>query len=80
MTEPRFRTDVFLLRTLVGIFVVQAIFLLLAWLKCTEYVDALIENGTFHKGMHPCPDLAGKTEQLLTVAVATVLSLMSTKK
>jgi len=57
---------VFLMRTLVGVFVFQGILLLIAFVKCQS--PAM------------CPDLGGRTEKLFAIATATILSLLTKEK
>jgi hypothetical protein len=57
-----FRPQVFLFRTLVGIFLAQFAFLMFALIKCSS--------------REQCPDLGRRIENLCNVAVATTLSLL----
>ena len=68
-----FRPRVFLYRTLVGIFLVEALFLGFAFWKCSivipgQPVPLLAER---------CPKLGSRSQELFSIAVATVLSLLS---
>ena len=56
----------FLLRTLAGVFAFQGMLLLIAFMKCQSVTE--------------CPNLADKTEQLFSIATATILSLLSAQK
>ena len=70
-TRRPFRTRVFLLRTLVMIFVVQLGLLVFSFNKCSAMADK--------RELTPkevCPDLSDKSEKLFTVTIATVLSLL----
>ena len=73
MTGPApFRPRVFLYRTLVGIFLVEATFLGFAFWKCStpitgKPVPLIAER---------CPQLGARTQELFGVALATVLSLL----
>ena len=58
-----FRTHVFLYRMLASIFVVEAIFLAIAFTKC--------------KTPDNCPKLGDRSETLFTAAIATTLSLLT---
>lgn len=67
-----FRFRVFLYRTLVGIFLVEATFLGFAFWKCStpiagKPVPLIAER---------CPALGSRTQELFGVALATVLSLL----
>ena len=67
-----FRPRVFLYRTLVAIFSVEAIFLGFAFWKCStpitgKPVPLIAER---------CPSLGSRTQELFGVALATVLSLL----
>ena len=66
MTRRAFRPQIFLLRTLVGIFVAQFAILTFALVKC-------------HDKQH-CPDLGRRIENLCNVAVATTLSLLGVQQ
>lgn len=57
-----FRPQIFLLRTLVGIFIAQFSLLTFALIKCNDKTN--------------CPDLGRRIENLCNVAVATTLSLL----
>ena len=57
-----FRPQVFLLRTLVGIFIAHFVFLTYALTKCADRAS--------------CPELGRRIENLCNVAVATTLSLL----
>ena len=68
-----FRPRVFLFRTLVGIFLVEAIFLGFSFWKCSivipgKPVPLLTER---------CPKLGSRSQELFSIAIATVLSLLS---
>ncbi|MAA50622.1 MAG: hypothetical protein CMP83_10660 [Gammaproteobacteria bacterium] len=68
-----FRPRVFLYRTLVGIFLVEALFLGFAFWKCSiavpgKPVPMLAER---------CPKLGSRSQELFGIAVATVLSLLT---
>ena len=74
MKEIRpFRQRVFLLRVLVGIFLVESFFLAFAFWKCStpipgKPVPLLAER---------CPSIGQRTQELFGVAVATTLSLLT---
>ncbi len=61
-----FRPQVFLFRTLVGIFVAQFSLLTFALIKCNN--------------REQCPDLGRRIENLCNVAVATTLSLLGVRE
>jgi len=68
-----FRPRLFLYRTLIGIFLVEALFLAFAFWKCSipipgQSVPLLAER---------CPKLGSRSQELFSIAVATVLSLLS---
>ena len=74
-TRRPFRTRVFLLRTLVMIFVVQLGLLVFSFNKCSSIAES--------REITPqevCPNLADKSEKLFTVTIATVLSLLVGKE
>ena len=52
-----------LMRTLIGVFVCQGLLLAFAYYKCDKYEQ--------------CPNLGQRTEQLFSIATATILSLLS---
>ena len=70
-TRKPFRTRVFLLRTLVMIFVVELGLLVFSFSKCSSLAEKreLIPQEV-------CPNLADKSEKLFGVTIATVLSLL----
>jgi len=57
---------VFLVRTLVGVFVFQGVLILIAFIKC--------------KSPEMCPQLGDRTEKLFGIATATFLSLLSKER
>ena len=69
--SDNFRPMVFLYRMLLGIFVVEAIFLGAAYKGCIE-----MTQGT-RNIQEVCPRLAERSDNLFGVAIATVLSLMT---
>lgn len=66
-----FRTRVFLLRTLVMIFVIQLSLLVFTFGQC-----ASLANKRMVVPGEVCPELADRTETLFGLAIATVLSLL----
>ena len=70
-----FRREVFLLRTLVGIFVFEFLLLGFSFHKCAERVGKSQDSGI----QDVCPELGGRAETLFGVAIATTLSLMGSK-
>ncbi len=58
-----FRAQVFLYRMLASIFVVEAVFLAIAFAKC--------------KTLSQCPQLGDRSESLFVAAIATTLSLLT---
>ena len=77
MTGPRpFRSKVFLFRLLAVIFCFQALVIVRAMEGCMVLVQ---RNEEVHSIKESCPDLGQKAENLFNIAVATVLSLLSTK-
>ena len=71
MTRRPFRPQVFLFRTLVGIFIVQASLLAFSFTKCVEVSQ---DRGTLIR--EECPSLSEKAEGMTNVMIATVLSLL----
>lgn len=67
-----FRTEVFLYRMLLGIFIVEALFLGFSFSKCTQ----LAEKST-STVQEQCPRLGEKSESLFGIAIATTLSLLT---
>lgn len=80
MPEPRprppFRRSVFLLRTLVGIFIFEFMVIAFTFHKCAEKI-ANTESATVEQ---ICPDAGGRAETLFGVAIATTLSLLGLKE
>jgi len=74
MARRPFRKGVFLLRTLVLIFVAQLGLLIFSFNKCSAMAE---KRGVIPSDI--CPDLSDKTEKLFGVAIATTLSLLATK-
>ena len=77
--EPRpFRFRVFVYRTVVGIFVVEALFLAMAFSSCRKAFELRLKDTsdpvliTDH-----CPALGDRSETLFTAALATALGLLS---
>ena len=68
-----FRAKVFLYRTLVGIFLVEAIFLGFAFWKCS----VVIPGKPVPMLAERCPKLGSRSQELFSIAVATVLSLLT---
>ena len=71
MTRRSFRPQVFLFRTLVGIFIVQASLLIFSFSKCAKMSE---DRGT--RIEIECPSLSEKAEGMTNVMIATVLSLL----
>ena len=67
-----FRPLVFLYRMLVGIFIMEAIFLAFTYKGCVDMQQRSGENI-----QEICPRLAERSDNLFGVAIATVLSLMT---
>ena len=72
-----FRSKVFLLRSLVAVFVYQGVLIIVGYATCTQYTrerdkDALVSE--------VCPEITGRVENLFSVATATILSLLSSDK
>lgn len=76
MTPNPFRRDVFLLRTLVGIFVFEFGIIGFSFYKCAEKIGKTEGSSV----QQVCPDLGGRAETLFGVAIATTLSLMGVKE
>lgn len=78
MPEPRrpFRQKVFLLRTLVGIFIFEFGVIAFTFHKCAEKISKT-ESATVTQ---VCPDAGGRAETLFGVAIATTLSLLGLKE
>jgi len=74
--RPPFRREVFLLRTLVGIFVFEFVVLGFSFYKCADKIG----NSENSSVQQVCPDLGGRAETLFGVAIATTLSLMGLKE
>ena len=68
-----FRALVFLYRMLVGVFIVQAVFLGFSFKTCADIAKRTGATSV----TTACPNLADKTENLFGVAVATTLSLLT---
>ena len=71
MTRRPFRPQVFLLRTLVGIFIIQASLLVFSFGKCAQLSES---RGT--RPVEECPSIGEKAEGMTNVMIATVLSLL----
>ena len=69
-----FRPRVFLYRTLVGIFLVEAIFLGFAFWKCS----AVIPGQSVPLLVERCPKLGSRSQELFSIAISTCLALLST--
>ena len=73
--SPRreFRPLPFLYRTLIGIFIVEAVFLMFSFTACR---DMALKNPPKTIQEH-CPRLGERAENLFGISIATVLSLMT---
>jgi len=71
MTRRPFRPQVFLFRTLVGIFIVQASLIAFSFSRC-----AVIAERREVRVVDECPNLSDKAEGMTNVMIATVLSLL----
>ena len=71
-SKVKFRTDVFLYRMLLGIFITEAIFLGFSFQKCAQLADS--NTSTIQE---QCPRLGEKSESLFGIAIATTLSLLT---
>ena len=71
MTRRPFRPQVFLFRTLVGIFIVQASVIAFSFSKCANIAEKREVRVT-----DECPNLSEKAESMTNVMIATVLSLL----
>ena len=75
MSRP-FRPRLFLYRTLVGIFAVQALLLGFSVWRCA---DVRPEDGVSDNLAERCPELGDRFESVGNVAIATVLSMLTGK-
>ena len=75
MSSP-FRPRLFLYRTLVGIFAVQALLLAFSVWRCS---DIRPEDGVSDTLAERCPKIGDRFESIGNVAIATVLSLLTGK-
>ena len=74
MKEQRpFRPKIFLYRMLAGIFLVEAIFLGFAFVKCSQPIPGTPVPMVAER----CPKLGERAETLFVAAVATTLSLLT---
>ena len=74
MTEQRpFRPKIFLYRMLGAIFLVEAIFLGFAFVKCSQPIPGTPVPMVAER----CPKLGERAETLFVAAVATTLSLLT---
>ena len=74
MTEPRpFRSKVFLFRMLAGIFVVEALFLGFAFVKCAQRIERSADATV----ASTCPKVGDRAETLFIAAISTTLSLLT---
>ena len=78
MTQRPFRVKVFLLRLLAVIFILQ---FLVTWRGIVACEKMTIKPGTEVISIKDtCPELGQRVENLFSVALATILSLLSTKE
>lgn len=71
-SKIKFRTEVFLYRMLLGIFIVEALFLGFSFQKCSQLAE--VNTSTVQE---QCPRLSEKSESLFGIAIATTLSLLT---
>ncbi len=70
--KGEFKTLPFLYRMLLGIFIVEALFLGFSFYKCSQLAE--VNTSTIQE---QCPRLGEKSESLFGIAIATTLSLLT---